>query len=115
MIQNDACTLELQHASTHLLAMPPYQSCPVPSAFGALKGAGRSQRRPDLPQTNRGRTRQVADLLTSDLAEVGLTRVQTRQLQKLARERGVGVPWHCVDHLEHLLAMASNLQSILGC
>ena len=27
---------------------------------------------------------QVAHLLTSDLAEVGLTRVQTRQLQKLA-------------------------------
>ena len=35
---------------------------------------------------------QVAHLLTSDLTEVGLTRVQTRQLQKLAQE-SAGVPW----------------------
>ena len=32
---------------------------------------------------------QVAHLLTSDLAEVGLNRVQIRQLQKLAGSSGV--------------------------
>ncbi|CAK9041237.1 unnamed protein product, partial [Durusdinium trenchii] len=46
---------------------------------------------PKLRQLGVDNLSQVADLLTSDLAEVGLTRVQTRQLQKLARERGVGV------------------------